>query len=59
MKGRIVSIEAAESLGLSCIGIERYLDYYELSRASIPKLAAIRTRLDQEWFQLPLLSYSC
>ena len=49
------TVAAAEALGLHCIGIERYLDYYEISRVAIPKLAAVKTRLDQEWLQLPLL----
>jgi site-specific DNA-methyltransferase (adenine-specific) len=39
------TVAAAEALGLHSIGIERYLDYYEMSRAAIPKLAAIKTRL--------------
>ena len=50
------TVAAAEALGLHSIGVERYLDYYELSRVAIPKLAVIKTRLDKEWLQLPLLS---
>ncbi len=50
------AVAAAEALGLHSIGVERYLDYYELSRVAIPKLAAIKTRLDKQWLQLPLLS---
>jgi site-specific DNA-methyltransferase (adenine-specific) len=50
------TVAAAEALGLHSIGVERYLDYYEMSRAAIPKLAAIKTRLDKQWLQLPLLS---
>jgi site-specific DNA-methyltransferase (adenine-specific) len=50
------TVAAAEALGLHSIGVERYLDYFELSRAAIPKLAAIKTRLDKQWLQLPLLS---
>jgi len=49
------TVAAAEALGLHSIGVERYLDYYEMSRAAIPKLAAIKTRLDKQWLQLPLL----
>jgi site-specific DNA-methyltransferase (adenine-specific) len=49
------TVAAAEALGLHCIGVERYLDYYEMSRIAIPKLAAIKTRLDPQWLQLPLL----
>jgi site-specific DNA-methyltransferase (adenine-specific) len=50
------TVAAAEALGLHSIGVERYLDYYEMSRVAIPKLAAIKTRLDKQWLQLPLLS---
>jgi len=50
------TVAAAEALGLHSIGVERYLDYFEMSRVAIPKLAAIKTRLDKEWLQLPLLS---
>ncbi len=50
------TVAAAEALGLHSIGVERYLDYYEMSRVAIPKLAAIKTRLDKEWLQLPPLS---
>jgi site-specific DNA-methyltransferase (adenine-specific) len=35
------TVAAAEALGLHSIGIERYLDYYELSRAAIPRLALV------------------
>ena len=49
------TIAAAEALGLSSIGVERYLDYYEMSCEAIPRLAAMKTRLDKEWLQLPLL----
>jgi len=50
------TVAAAEALGLHSIGVERYLDYFEMSRVAIPKLAAIKTRLDKQWLQLPLLS---
>jgi DNA modification methylase len=50
------AVAAAEALGLHSIGVERYLNYYEMSHATIPKLAAIKTRLDKQWLQLPLLS---
>ena len=41
-------IAAAEALGLSSIGIERYLDYYELSRKAIPLLAKLPVLIEQE-----------
>lgn len=49
------TVAASEAMGLSCIGIERYLDYYETSRVAIPKLASLKTALDQAWLQPPLL----
>jgi site-specific DNA-methyltransferase (adenine-specific) len=36
------TVAAAEAVGVTCIGVERYLDYYEMSREAIPKLAAIQ-----------------
>jgi site-specific DNA-methyltransferase (adenine-specific) len=50
------TVAAAEALGLHSIGVERYVDYFEMSRAAIPRLAAIKTRLNKQWLQLPLLS---
>lgn len=35
------TVAAAEAVGVSCIGVERYADYYEMSRRAIPALAAI------------------
>ncbi|MGB3558816.1 MAG: DNA methyltransferase [Geitlerinemataceae cyanobacterium] len=35
------TVAAAESVGVRCIGIERYQKYYEMSRTAIPALAAI------------------
>lgn len=49
------TIAAAEAVGLRAIGVERYVDYYEMSRKAIPLLAKVRTRLDKEWLQLPLV----
>lgn len=36
------TIAAAEALQVSSVGVERYADYYEVSRKAIPKLAAVR-----------------
>ena len=33
------TVAAAESIGYSCIGVERYLEYYELANDAIPRLA--------------------
>lgn len=35
-------LAAANALGLSSIGIERHLDYYEMSLEAIPKLTALK-----------------
>jgi site-specific DNA-methyltransferase (adenine-specific) len=35
------TIAAAEALGLSCVGVERYADYFEMSKSAIPKLAGL------------------
>ncbi len=38
------TVAAAESLGLTCVGVERLQVYYNLSRTAIPKLAALTTK---------------
>ena len=38
------TIAAAEALGYPCIGIERYEEYYVMSRQAIPVLASLHTR---------------
>jgi len=50
------TVAAAEALGLHCIGIERFVDYYEMSSMAIPKLAAIKTQFDIEWSQPSILA---
>lgn len=35
------TVAAAEALGLSCIGVERHLDYYRLSVQAIPRLSGL------------------
>jgi len=35
------TVAAAESLGLSCIGVERHREYFDLSLKAIPKLARL------------------
>ena len=42
------TIAAAEAKGLTAIGCERYLDYYELSRKAIPLLAKLPVLIEQE-----------
>ncbi len=35
------TVAAAESLGLSCIGIERHAEYFDMSKRVIPKLSRL------------------
>lgn len=36
------TVAAAVAVGVCCIGVERHIDYYEMSRLAIPKLATIK-----------------
>ncbi len=36
------TVAAAEAVGVNCVGVERYVDYYRLSRAAIPALSALK-----------------
>jgi site-specific DNA-methyltransferase (adenine-specific) len=47
------TVAAAEALDLTCIGVERFSDYFEMSKQAIPKLASITA--DTEVTQLNLL----
>lgn len=38
------TIAAAQAVGLSCIGVERFADYYEMSRTVIPQLVSIKVQ---------------
>jgi site-specific DNA-methyltransferase (adenine-specific) len=46
------TIAAAEAQGFSCIGVERFADYFEIGKQAIPKLA--RLTFDVETTQLSL-----
>lgn len=46
------TIAAAEAVGVQAIGVERYADYYELSRNAIPRLARLSPQETQA--ELPL-----
>ena len=48
------TVAAAEALGLKCIGVERYLDYYQLSKIAIPKLASLSATVEDAPDQLKL-----
>lgn len=50
------TVAAAEAVGARRIGVERYLDYYQMSRDAIPKLAALKIHAEApEQLLLPLL----
>lgn len=40
------TVAAAEAAGLCAVGVERYENYYEMSRTAIPKLAALRIEVE-------------
>lgn len=41
------TVAAAEAVGVCCIGVERNLEYYEMSRTAIPKLITLETPKQQ------------
>lgn len=45
---------AAEAVGVRCIGVERHAEYYDSALAVIPKLAALKVRMEREAPSLPL-----
>ena len=38
------TVAAAEALGLSCVGVERYQDYFDMAKKAVPTLALADTR---------------
>jgi site-specific DNA-methyltransferase (adenine-specific) len=48
------TIAAAEAVGVQAIGVERFVDYYEQSRKTIPKLAALHLSPVETQVELPL-----
>jgi site-specific DNA-methyltransferase (adenine-specific) len=38
------TVAAAEAMGLTCVGVERYIDYFDMSEYAIPALTALRVR---------------
>ena len=42
------TIAAAEAQGLQSVGIERYAEYFEMSRLAIPRLAQLKTGAPSE-----------
>lgn len=41
------TVAAALAMGLSCIGVERYTEYYQMSCTAIPKLAGVKTQTEK------------
>ncbi|MEB3177984.1 MAG: DNA methyltransferase [Nostocaceae cyanobacterium] len=41
------TVAAAEAVGVCCVGVERYWEYYQMSRTAIPKLANLSTPTDE------------
>jgi len=48
------TIAAAEAVGVRSIGVERFVDYYKLSRKAIPRLAALHPSPQETQEELPL-----
>lgn len=48
------TVAAAHAMRLACIGVERHAEYYTLSQAAIPKLAALTKPMDVTGEQLML-----
>jgi len=41
------TVAAAEAVGLQCVGVERFADYYEMSKKAIPRLIAVSSEQPQ------------
>ena len=50
------TIAAAEALGLTCVAVERHADYFNDSKAAIPRLAAIPIRANVDYASSSTLS---
>lgn len=40
------TVAAAQAVGVCAVGIERHRPYYEMAQVAVPKLAALRSRMD-------------
>ncbi len=43
------TVAAAEASGITCIGVERFVDYYELSKTAIPQLMRVPVSLTMDF----------
>lgn len=41
------TVAAAEAVGLQCVGVERFMDYYEMSKMAIPRLITVSSEQPQ------------
>lgn len=41
------TVAAAEAMGLQCVGVERYRDYFNAAKRSVPELAELKTSHDK------------
>lgn len=46
------TVAAAEAQGISCIGVERFVDYFEMSKQAIPKLARFTVEVETKQLNL-------
>jgi len=46
------TIAAAEAQGYMSIGVERFADYFDMSRQAIPKLASLSVKADVQQLDL-------
>jgi len=42
------TVAAAEAIGAPCVGVERYQDYYDMAKRTIPKLASLKIAHQQK-----------
>lgn len=47
------TVAAAEAVGVSCVGVERYRDYYDMAKRAIPKEASLKIDQKQKKAALP------
>lgn len=40
------TVAAAEAVGVSCIGVERHAEYYQMANTAVPALAKVKSKVD-------------
>jgi site-specific DNA-methyltransferase (adenine-specific) len=46
------TVAAAESLGLRCVGVERFFDYFEIATTAVGRLASLQLEGDVDQLAL-------